>query len=70
MGRMCPVCKIKPGDEVGPTDDVVRVKKSKRVILEGWDKLDPVQPFGFPPGSMRLINLEPADPENVHPDLV
>lgn len=62
--------EIEARDEVGSTDNVVRVEKTKCVIFEGRYELDPVQPLGFPPRSVRLIDLEPTDPEDIHPFFV
>ena len=52
---------------MGPMDDVVWVKKPKRVVVEGWDKLDPIESLRFPSSSMSAINLEPPNPEDIHP---
>jgi hypothetical protein len=60
--------KSETRDEVAPTDDVIWVEKPKCVVLEGQNKLEPIQPFGFPPSSVVLVNLEPTNPEDVHPD--
>ena len=57
---------VKAGDEMGATDDVVGVKEPKRAVLVAGDKLYPVQPLCFPPGSMRVVDLEPMDPKYVH----
>ena len=57
-------------DEVGSADDVVWVKEAKRAILEGWNKSEPIEPLGFPPRPVSLVDLEPANPDDVHPDFV
>ena len=67
---MCSVSRMKTRDEVGPADDVVWIEKAKCAILECWDELETVQPFGFPPSPVRLVKPEPADPKDVHPDFV
>lgn len=59
--------EIKARDKMGPMDDVVWVKKPKRVVVEGWDKLDPIESLRFPSSSMSAINLEPPNPEDIHP---
>ena len=64
--RMSPASDLETRDEVRPADDVVGVEKPERVILEGRDRLDPIQPLGFPPGSLGLVDLEPVNPEDVH----
>ena len=61
---------VKTRDEVGPADDVVGVEEAEGTIFEARDKLDSIQPFGFPAGSVRFIDLEPADPKDVHFSLI
>ena len=61
--------EIEPTNEVGPTDDVVGIQKPKHIILESQDVLDPVQLFSLPPSSMGLIDLEPVNPQDIHPVL-
>ena len=67
---MCLVSESKTRDEVGPTDNVVWVEKAKCAIFEGWSKLEPIQSFSFPPGSVSLVYLEPMDPNDIHADLI
>jgi len=57
---------VEAGDEVGATDDIVRVEEPKRAFLGTGDKLHPVQPLCFPPGVVCAVDLEPANPEYVH----
>ena len=68
--RRAPVSMVKTWDEVRPTDDVVGVKETKGSIFKTWDELDSIQPFGFPAGSVCFINLEPADPKDIHFGLI
>ena len=57
-------------DEVGTADYIFRVKEPKGAILEAGYKLDAIQPFCLPAGSVGFVNFEPANPENVHPGFV
>jgi len=57
---------IEAGDEVGATDDILRVEEPKRTLRVVRDKLDTVQPFCFLPRPVFLVDLEPADPEDIH----
>lgn len=61
--------EIEPTNEVGPTDDVIGIQKPKCIILESQDVLDPVQLFSLPPSSTSLVNLEPANLQDIHPVL-
>lgn len=63
------VSEVEAGEEMGPTDDVVGIKETKCAIIKGRDELYPVQSLSLPTGPMGFINLEPADPEDVHPGL-
>jgi len=67
---MYSVSESKTSDEVGPTDNVIWVEKAKCTIFEGRNELEPIQSFGFPPGSVGLVDLEPTDPNNIHTDLI
>jgi len=64
--RVLHIPMIEAGDEVGAADDVLRIKEPKCTLLVVRDKLDTVQPFCFPPRPMFLVDVEPADPENIH----
>ena len=60
---------VETWDEVGPSDYVLGVEEAEGTILKAGDKLDAVQSFGFPAGSVGFIDHEPANPEDIHFDL-
>ena len=57
---------IKTRNEVDAMDDIVRVKEPKSTTAQDRDKLYPIQPFCFPASLVFLVELEPANPEDVH----
>ena len=59
--------KNKTRDEMGATDYVVWVEETKCTILKGWGGFESIESLGFPPGPEGLIELEPVNPEEVHP---
>ena len=63
---VCDAAFIEAGNQVGAANDVLRVNEPKSTILEVRNKLDPMQPLGFPPCPMCTVDLEPANPEYVH----
>jgi len=65
-----PALVVETWDEVGPTDHILGIEEAKRAVLKARDEIDAIQPFCFPPGSVGFINLEPANPEDVHRLLV
>jgi len=60
---------VETRNEVGAADYVFRVEEAECAVFEAWDKLDAIQPLGFPAGPVIFVNLEPANPKDVHSDL-
>ena len=65
-----PVSVVETWNEVGPADYVFRVKETESPIVEAWDKLDAIQSFCFPAGSMGFVNLEPTNPKDVQSNFI
>ena len=53
-------------DEVGTTYNVLGIEEPKCALVVVGGKLDTVQALCFPPRPMFLVDLEPADPQDVH----
>lgn len=56
---------VETRNEVGAADDVFGVEEAESAIFEARNKLDAIQPFGFPASPMGFVDLKPANPKDV-----
>ena len=64
--RVLCVPMVKARDEVGTMHNVLGIEEPKHTLVIVGGKLDTVQALCFPPRPMFLVDLEPADPQDVH----